>query len=57
VAFGKGKIDFTDVIATMKPVISNLPWWCIDFCFNPQTPTAARDAVLVVRRLMEEALK
>jgi sugar phosphate isomerase/epimerase len=57
VAFGQGKIDFTDVLATMKPVISNLRWWCVDFCFNPQAPTAGRDAVPVVRRLMEEVLK
>jgi sugar phosphate isomerase/epimerase len=57
VAFGQGKIDFTDVLAAMKPVISNLPWWCVDFCFNPQTPTAARDAVPVAHRLMEEVLK
>ena len=57
VAFGQGKIDFKDVIAAMKPVISNFPWWCVDFCFNPQTPTAGRDAVPVVRRLMDEVLK
>ena len=57
VAFGQGRIDFTDVLVTMKPVISNLPWWCVDFCFNPQTPTAGKDAVPVVRQLMEEVLK
>jgi sugar phosphate isomerase/epimerase len=53
VAFGEGKIDFRRVLAAMKPVINNLPWWCVDFCFNPQTPTAGRDAVPVVRQLME----
>ena len=57
VAFGQGKIDFTSVLAAMKPVISDLPWWCVDFCFNPQTPTAGKDAVPVVRRFMEEVLK
>jgi sugar phosphate isomerase/epimerase len=57
VAFGQGKIDFTSVLSAMKLVISNLPWWCVDFCFNPQTPTAGRDAVPVVRRLMDEVLK
>ena len=56
VAFGQGKIDFTAALAAMKPVISKLPWWCVDFCFNPQTPTAGRDAVPVVRQLMEEVL-
>jgi hypothetical protein len=57
VAFGQGKIDFISVLAAMKPVISNLPWWCVDFCFNPQTPTAGKDAVPVVRRFMEEVLR
>ena len=57
VAFGQGKIDFTGVLAAIKPVISNLPWWCVDFCYNPQTPTAGKDAVPIVRQLMEEVLK
>ena len=57
VAFGQGKIDFMSVLAAMKPTISNLPWWCVDFCFNPQTPTAGRDAVPVVRQLMEDLQK
>jgi sugar phosphate isomerase/epimerase len=57
VAFGQGNIDFTSVLAAMKPVISNLPWWCVDFCFNSQTPTAGRDAVPFVRQLIEEVLK
>jgi len=57
VAFGEGKIDFTSALVAMKPVISDFPWWCVDFCFNPQTPTAGREAVPVVRRLMEEVLE
>jgi sugar phosphate isomerase/epimerase len=57
VAFGQGKIDFTNVLAVMKPVISNLPWWCVDFCFNPETPSAGRTAVPIVHRLMDEALQ
>jgi sugar phosphate isomerase/epimerase len=57
VALGQGNIDFTSVLAAMKPVVSHLPWWCVDFCFNPQTPTAGRDAVPVVRRLMEEVFR
>jgi sugar phosphate isomerase/epimerase len=56
VAFGQGKIDFTAALTAIAPVISNLPWWCVDFCFNPQTPTAGREAVPFVRRLMEEVL-
>jgi sugar phosphate isomerase/epimerase len=57
VAFGQGKIDFTSALAAMKPVISKLPWWCVDFCFNPQTPISGRDAVPAVRRFMEEVLR
>ena len=57
VAFGEGKIDFTSVLAAMKPVISNLSWWCVDFCFNPETPSAGRTAVPIVHRLMDEALQ
>ena len=56
VAFGQGKIDFTSVLEAMKPVVGKLPWWCVDFCFNPQTPTAGRDAVPFMRHLMEEVL-
>lgn len=57
VAFGQGTIDFVDTLAVLKPVVSRLPWWCVDFCFNPQTPSAGKDAVPFVRRLMEKVLK
>ena len=57
IAFGQGKIDFPEALTAMKPVISHLPWWCVDFCFNPQTSTAGKDAVPVVRRLMAEVLQ
>jgi len=56
-AFGHGKINFSDVLTAIKPVVSHLPWWCVDFCFNPDTPTAGKDAVSFVRRLMEEVLQ
>jgi sugar phosphate isomerase/epimerase len=55
-AFGAGDIDFEDVLPALRPFIGDLPWWCVDFCFNPRTPTAAGDAVPVVRRLMQETL-
>ncbi len=55
-AFGEGKIDFLNVLTVMKPVVSALPWWCVDFCFNPQTTTASITAVPFVRRLMQEVL-
>ncbi len=56
VAFGEGKIDFISVLTAIKGVASQLPWWCVDFCFNPQTPTAGKEAVPYVHRLMEEVL-
>ena len=56
-AFGQGNIDFVDILTELKPVVSRLPWWCVDFCFNPQTPSAGKDAVPFVRRLMDEVLK
>jgi sugar phosphate isomerase/epimerase len=55
-AFGAGRIQFGEVLRAIRPFIGGLPWWCVDFCFNPRTPTAAKDAVPVVRRLMREAL-
>jgi sugar phosphate isomerase/epimerase len=54
VAFGKGHVDFDRVLAAIRPVVGQLPWWCVDFCFNPHTPTAAKDAVPFVRALIEE---
>lgn len=56
VAFGEGKIDFINVLMAIKTVVSNVPWWCVDSCFNPQTPTAGKEAVPFVRRLMEDVL-
>jgi len=56
-AFGEGKIDFITVLKALKPVIQEMPWWCVDFCFNPLTPTAGKQAVPFVRKLMDEVLK
>jgi sugar phosphate isomerase/epimerase len=55
-AFGQGKVNFEEVLTVMKPVISGLSWWCVDFCFNPETPTLGKEAVPYVRRLMKEVL-
>ena len=55
-AFGEGKIDFGAALAAIRPVIADLPWWCVDFCFNPQTPTAGAEAVPFVRALIEEVV-
>jgi sugar phosphate isomerase/epimerase len=55
-AFGEGHVDFSEALAAIQPVIAALPWWCVDFCFNPQTPTAGADAVPFVRALIEEVV-
>jgi sugar phosphate isomerase/epimerase len=55
-AFGHGKVDFPAVLRALKPALDRLPWWCVDLCFNPDTPTAGREAVPFVRRLMREVL-
>jgi sugar phosphate isomerase/epimerase len=54
VAFGRGHIDFKEVLTAMEPEVSRLPWWCVDFCFNPEAPTDGKDAVPFVRELMQE---
>jgi sugar phosphate isomerase/epimerase len=57
VAFGKGYIDFVPVLRAIKPVVGRLEWWCADFCFNPHTPTAGREAVPFLRELVKEVLE
>jgi sugar phosphate isomerase/epimerase len=57
VAFGQGKVDFGEVISADQSEFSALPWWCVDFCFNPETPIYGKQAVPFVRRLMEATLK
>jgi len=54
--FGEGTIDFKAVLAPIKPVLENLAWWCADFCFCAETPTAARDAVGFMKSLAKEIL-
>jgi len=56
-AFGQGNVDFGQALAAIRPIVDGLPWWCVDFCFNPRTPTAGRDAVPFVRGLMQEVLR
>ncbi|MDI7274730.1 MAG: sugar phosphate isomerase/epimerase family protein [Anaerolineae bacterium] len=55
-AFGQGKVDFGAALTAIRPIVSRLPWWCVDFCFNPDAPTASLEAVPFVRRLMREVL-
>jgi sugar phosphate isomerase/epimerase len=54
--FGKGKIDFKDVLIAVKPVIAELPWWGVDYCFNAEVVRDAADAVPCIRHLVEEVL-
>jgi sugar phosphate isomerase/epimerase len=56
IAFGQGNIDFIDVLTELKPVIGQLPWWCVDFCFNPQTPVSGKEAVPFVHHLMDKVM-
>jgi sugar phosphate isomerase/epimerase len=55
-AFGEGYINFSEVLAALKPVIGGLPWWCVDFCFNPETEAKGKNAVSFVKDLMESVL-
>jgi len=55
--FGQGNLDFHEVLFALKPVVSKLPWWCVDFCFNPLAPEAAKTAVPFVRGLINEVTR
>lgn len=54
-AFGKGYVDFPAVVRKLSRVIDRLDWVCVDFCFNPETPQAAREAIPYLKRLFAEA--
>ena len=54
--FGKGKIDFKKVLSSMKPVIKDLPWWCVDFCFCAEVEKAGRDGITFLRNISKEVL-
>jgi sugar phosphate isomerase/epimerase len=55
-AFGQGRINFVEVLSAIQPYVADLPWWCVDFCFNPETASAGRAAPAFVRRLMDQVL-
>ncbi len=55
-AFGEGYINFGEVLAELSPVIGGLPWWCVDFCFNPETEAKGRNAPEFVRGLINQVL-
>lgn len=51
-AFGTGDIDFPAVLDALRNDVATLPWWTVDFCFEPTTEAGGRDAVPVVRELI-----
>ena len=55
-AFGSGFIDFREVLIAMKPFVGDLPWWCVDFCFNADAPVAAKGSVAFLDALMKDIL-
>jgi sugar phosphate isomerase/epimerase len=52
--FGAGKIDFKSVLTAMKPIISPMEWWCVDFCFNAEVEAWGRKAVPFIRETIRE---
>ncbi|RXZ79690.1 sugar phosphate isomerase/epimerase [Paenibacillaceae bacterium] len=53
--FGAGHLDFTAFLSAMKPVLSELSWWGIDFCFNAQVEEWGREAVPFLQARIKEA--
>jgi sugar phosphate isomerase/epimerase len=53
-AFGAGKVDFTGFLSAMKPVISRVEWWCVDFCFNAEVEEWGRRAIPFIRETIKE---
>lgn len=52
VAFGTGRIDFDALVEAVRDEVLGLPWWTVDFCFNPTTDVDGRRAVPFVRDLI-----
>ncbi len=53
-AFGRGLVDFKSVLTALKPAISRLEWWCVDFCFNAEVEEWGRAAVPFIRDRIKE---
>jgi sugar phosphate isomerase/epimerase len=53
-AFGEGNVDFKAILSELKPVISNLKWWCVDFCFNAEVEEWGRRAVPFIEAKIKE---
>lgn len=50
--FGEGNIDFDGLLRAVRDEVLSLPWWTVDFCFNPSTDKEGRRAVPYVRQLI-----
>jgi sugar phosphate isomerase/epimerase len=54
--FGQGHVDFKALLTAVKPVISKLPWWGVDYCFNVDVEQDAAEAVTYIRNLAKEVM-
>jgi sugar phosphate isomerase/epimerase len=54
--FGKGHIDFPAVLKAMNPVIVDMPWWCVDFCFHANVEEDGRNGVSYLKKLIQEVV-
>lgn len=52
--FGSGMIDFQSFIGEMKPVLSSLEWWCVDFCFNAEVEAWGKEAIPFIKERIKE---
>jgi sugar phosphate isomerase/epimerase len=52
--FGEGHIDFKQLMRSIRPVISKLPWWGVDYCFHAGVEQDGRKAVPFIRDLIKE---
>ncbi len=55
--FGKGNVDFVGALSALRPELDQLEWWCVDYCFWPDSETDAQKAVPFVRNLANEVYK
>lgn len=51
---GAGYIDFQKFLSTFREDVLQFPWWCVDYCFNPDVETLAKEAVPFVKARIRE---
>jgi len=52
--FGRGNINFVEVISSIKNEVEQIPWWCFDFCFCPTTEADAKKAIPFVENIIKQ---